>query len=221
VVGNGGFIPPEPEFLPALREATTRDGALLIFDEVMTGFRVAPGGAQERFGIVPDLTTLGKVIGGGLPVGAYGGREEIMSRVAPVGPIYQAGTLSGNPLAMAAGLAQLRILRDSNPYAELEARTRRLVEGLVRVIGEAGHPVTGGSVGSMCGIFFSDQPVRNFAEAQASDVVRFRAFFHGCLERGVFFAPSAFEAGFLSTAHGEKEIDETIARAGEAARGMA
>jgi glutamate-1-semialdehyde 2,1-aminomutase len=218
VVGNGGFIPPDPAFLPALREITTRDGALLIFDEVMTGFRVSRGGAQERFGIEPDLTTLGKVIGGGLPVGAYGGREEIMRQVAPVGPIYQAGTLSGNPLAMAAGLTQLRILRDTDPYAELEARTRRLLDGLTRVIGDAGFPVTGGSLGSMWGIFFSENPVRSFAEAQQSDVARFRAFFHACLDRGVFFAPSAFEAGFLSTAHGDRDIDETLNRAEDAVR---
>jgi glutamate-1-semialdehyde 2,1-aminomutase len=221
VVGNGGFIPPEPEFLPGLREIATRDGALLIFDEVMTGFRVAAGGAQERFGVEPDLTTLGKVIGGGLPVGAYGGHEDVMRHVAPLGAIYQAGTLSGNPLAMAAGLAQLRILRDTNPFAALEARTSRLVEGLVRVIRDAGHPATGGSLGSMWGIFFSDQSVRDFSDAQRADVARFRAFFHGCLDRGVFLAPSAFEAGFLSTAHGDDDIDETIDRAAAAARAMA
>lgn len=221
VVGNGGFIAPEPAFLPGLREIATREGALLIFDEVMTGFRVAAGGAQQRFGVEPDLTTLGKVIGGGLPVGAYGGREEIMRQVAPLGAIYQAGTLSGNPLAMAAGLAQLRILRETDPFAMLEARTRRLVEGLVRVIREAGHPATGGSLGSMWGIFFSDGPVRDFAGAQRADVARFRAFFHGCLDRGVFLAPSAFEAGFLSTAHGDDDIDETIDRAAEAAKKLA
>ncbi len=221
VVGNGGFIAPEPAFLPGLREIATREGALLIFDEVMTGFRVAAGGAQQRFGVEPDLTTLGKVIGGGLPVGAYGGREEIMRQVAPLGAIYQAGTLSGNPLAMAAGLAQLRILRETDPFAMLEARTRRLVEGLVRVIRQAGHPATGGSLGSMWGIFFSDGPVRDFAGAQRADVARFRAFFHGCLDRGVFLAPSAFEAGFLSTAHGDDDIDETIDRAAEAAKKLA
>jgi glutamate-1-semialdehyde 2,1-aminomutase len=164
VVGNGGFIPPRPGFLAELRRVTENDGALLIFDEVMTGFRVAPGGAQERFGVKPDLTTLGKVIGGGLPVGAYGGRREVMEQVAPVGPIYQAGTLSGNPLAMAAGLAQLRTLRDEDPFAMLEQRTRRLVDGLLAIAGELDVPATGGSLGSMWGIFFSDRPVHDFAE---------------------------------------------------------
>jgi glutamate-1-semialdehyde 2,1-aminomutase len=217
VVGNGGFIPPEADFLPALRRLSTEDGALLVFDEVMTGFRVAPGGAQERFGVVPDLTTLGKVIGGGLPVGAYGGRRELMERVAPTGPIYQAGTLSGNPLAMAAGLAQLRLLRETDPFHELERRTRRLADGLVAAIRRAGYPATGGSLGSMWGIFFSPEPVRSFADAQRSDVERFRRFFHECLQRGVFLAPSAFEAGFLSTAHTEGDIDETLDRAATAA----
>jgi glutamate-1-semialdehyde 2,1-aminomutase len=221
VVGNSGFIAPDPEFLPGLRQATRDDGALLIFDEVMTGFRVSRGGAQERFGIEPDLTTLGKVIGGGLPVGAYGGRAEIMRQVAPVGPIYQAGTLSGNPLAMAAGLAQLRILEETDPFEELERRTKRLVDRLVAVIRDRGFAATGGSLGSMWGIFFSEAPVRSFGDAQRSDVSRFRAFFHGCLDRGVFFAPSAFEAGFLSTAHGEGDIDETIDRAADAVRAMA
>jgi glutamate-1-semialdehyde 2,1-aminomutase len=213
VVGNGGFIPPETNFLPELRRITREDGALLIFDEVMTGFRVAPGGAQERFQIDPDLTTLGKVIGGGLPVGAYGGRREIMEQVAPLGPIYQAGTLSGNPLAMAAGLAQLRTLRETEPFATLERRSRKLVDGLVGLIRDRGFPATGASLGSMWGIFFSEDPVRSFADAQRSDIARFRAFFHQSLERGVFFAPSAFEAGFVSTAHEDIDIDETLDRA--------
>ena len=221
VVGNGGFIPPDPDFLPALRQITREDGTLLIFDEVMTGFRVSRGGAQERFDIRPDLTTLGKVIGGGLPVGAYGGRRDIMEQVAPLGPIYQAGTLSGNPLAMAAGLAQLRILERDDPFEVLETRTRRLVDGLLGAIKDAGYPATGGSLGSMWGIFFAEQPVRSFADAQRSDVARFRTFFHQCLQRGVFFAPSAFEAGFLSTAHEEKDIDETLERATDAARSLA
>jgi glutamate-1-semialdehyde 2,1-aminomutase len=220
VVGNAGFIPPDAEFLPGLRRVTEENGALLIFDEVMTGFRVARGGAQERYGIVPDLTTLGKVIGGGLPVGAYGGRREIMQQVAPLGPIYQAGTLSGNPLAMAAGLAQLRILDETRPFELLERRTTRLVEGLLATIHERGFPASGGSLGSMWGIFFAEGPVRSFADAQASDVARFRAYFHACLARGVFFAPSAFEAGFLSTAHEEGDIDETLARAAEAVRAI-
>ncbi|CAN5907027.1 MAG: glutamate-1-semialdehyde 2,1-aminomutase [Gemmatimonadetes bacterium] len=216
VVGNAGFIAPEAEFLPALRRITEEDGALLIFDEVMTGFRVAPGGAQQRFGVRPDLTTLGKVIGGGLPVGAYGGRREIMERIAPLGPVYQAGTLSGNPLAMAAGLAQLRLLREEDPYPELERRTGRLVEGLLGNAAELGVPATGGSLGSMWGVFFAAGPVRSFADAQRSDVALFGRFFHGCLERGIFFAPSAFEAGFLSTAHSDVDVEETIGRAREA-----
>jgi glutamate-1-semialdehyde 2,1-aminomutase len=218
VVGNAGFIPPGPEFLPGLRRLTEEDGALLVFDEVMTGFRVAPGGAQERFGVRPDLTTLGKVIGGGLPVGAYGGRREILEQVAPLGPIYQAGTLSGNPLAMAAGLAQLRYLREHDPYPELERRTERLVEGLLANAAELGVPATGGSLGSMWGIFFRGEPVRSFAEAQESDVALFRRFFHRSLDRGVFFAPSAFEAGFVSTAHSEDDVEQTIERAREALR---
>ena len=218
VVGNAGFIPPVPGFLEGLRELSRADGALLIFDEVMTGFRVAPGGAQQRFGVRPDLTTLGKVIGGGLPVGAYGGRREILEQVAPLGPIYQAGTLSGNPLAMAAGLAQLRLLRETDPYPELERRTARLVEGLRRNAGELGVPFTGGGLGSMWGFFFSEGPVHNYPEAQRSDVPLFRRFYHGLLARGVFFAPSAFEAAFLSTAHTDEDVEETIGRAREALR---
>ncbi len=218
VVGNAGFIPPADGFLQGLRRVTEEDGALLVFDEVMTGFRVSRGGAQERFGIIPDLTTLGKVIGGGLPVGAYGGRAEIMDRVAPVGPVYQAGTLSGNPLAMAAGLAQLRILRDDDPYPQLERRTARLVDGLLAVAAEAGVPASGGSLGSMWGMFFAPGPVRSFDEAKGSDVPLFNRFFHAMLERGVFLAPSQFEAGFTSTAHGDAEVDATIDRAREALR---
>ncbi|HEX7243879.1 MAG TPA: glutamate-1-semialdehyde 2,1-aminomutase [Longimicrobiaceae bacterium] len=218
VVGNAGFIPPVEGFLQELRTITEEDGALLVFDEVMTGFRVAPGGAQERFGVRPDLTTLGKVIGGGLPVGAYGGRRDVMERVAPLGPVYQAGTLSGNPLAMAAGIAQLRVLRDENPYAELERRTARLVEGLLANAAALGVPATGGSLGSMWGVFLAEGPVRTFADARRSDVALFRRFFHECLRRGVFFAPSAFEAGFLSTAHTDQDVEDTIGRAGEALR---
>ncbi|HEV2147567.1 MAG TPA: glutamate-1-semialdehyde 2,1-aminomutase [Longimicrobiaceae bacterium] len=218
VVGNAGFLAPVDGFLQELRRITEEDGALLVFDEVMTGFRVAPGGAQERFGVRPDLTTLGKVIGGGLPVGAYGGRRDVMERIAPVGPVYQAGTLSGNPLAMAAGLAQLRMLRETDPYPELERRTARLVEGLLASAAEAGVPATGGSFGSMWGTFFTEGPVRDFTDAKRSDVALFRRFFHACLERGVFFAPSAFEAGFLSTAHTDTDVEETIGRAREALR---
>jgi glutamate-1-semialdehyde 2,1-aminomutase len=216
VVGNAGFLAPVDGFLAELRSITEADGALLIFDEVMTGFRVAPGGAQERFGVRPDLTTLGKVIGGGLPVGAYGGRRDVMQHIAPVGPVYQAGTLSGNPLAMAAGMAQLRLLREQDPYDQLERRTARLVEGLLANAAEAGVPATGGHFGSMWGTFFAEGPVRDFADARRTDVALFRRYFHECLERGVFFAPSAFEAGFLSTAHTETDVEETIGRAREA-----
>jgi glutamate-1-semialdehyde 2,1-aminomutase len=197
---------------------TAEHDALLIFDEVMTGFRIAPGGAQERFGVRPDLTTLGKVIGGGLPVGAYGGRADIMSRIAPSGPVYQAGTLSGNPVAMAAGIAQLRLIQELRPHEELERSTRRLVEGLLRNAVELGVPCTGGSLGSMWGIFFVEGPVRTYSDARRSDVDLFRRYYHGCLRRGVFFAPSAFEAGFLSTEHREIDIDATIERAREALR---
>ncbi len=218
VVGNAGFIPPDVGFLPGLRRITELDGSLLIFDEVMTGFRVAPGGAQQRFGVRPDLTTLGKVVGGGLPVGAYGGRQEIMDRVAPVGPVYQAGTLSGNPLAMAAGLAQLELLREQDPYPLLERRTRRLVDGLLANAAELGVEATGGNFGSMWGIFFRGEPVRNFADAQQADATLFRRFFHEALDRGLFFAPSAFEAGFLSTAHTDQDVDTTIDRARDALR---
>jgi glutamate-1-semialdehyde 2,1-aminomutase len=218
VVGNAGFLPPDDDFLPGLRRITEADGSLLIFDEVMTGFRVAPGGAQERFNVRPDLTTLGKVIGAGLPVGAYGGRRDVMDQIAPLGPVYQAGTLSGNPLAMAAGLAQLRILRDENPYPELERKTQRLVAGLLAGAAELGVPMVGGSLGSMWGVFLAAGPVRSFDDARRSDVALFQRFYHGVLRRGVFFAPSAFEAGFMSTAHTDQDVDETIHRAREALR---
>lgn len=218
VVGNAGFIPPSDEFLPGLRRIADRSGALLILDEVMTGFRVAPGGAQQRFGVRADLTTLGKVIGGGLPVGAYGGRRDVMERIAPLGPVYQAGTLSGNPLAMAAGLAQLKVLRETDPYPELERRAARLVAGLLDAARGAGVAACGGNLGSMWGVFLGTGAVRCFADAQGSDVELFQRFYHGCLERGVFFAPSAFEAGFLSTAHTDADIDLTIDRAGDALR---
>jgi glutamate-1-semialdehyde 2,1-aminomutase len=218
VVGNAGFIPPVDGFLEGLRAVTEEDGALLVFDEVMTGFRVAPGGAQERFGIRPDLTTLGKVIGGGLPVGAYGGRRDVMDHVAPVGPVYQAGTLSGNPLAMAAGLAQLEVLGGDGVYPRLERETSRLVAGLLATGRELGVPMSGGSLGSMWGVFFADGAVRNFEEARGSDVPLFNRYFHAALRRGVFFAPSAFEAGFLSTAHSENDVDETLSRARDALR---
>lgn len=212
IVGNGGFIPPVPGFLEGLRRVTREHGALLIFDEVMTGFRVALGGAQSLFGIEPDLTTMGKVIGGGLPVGAYGGRRELMEQVAPVGPIYQAGTLSGNPLAMAAGLAQVRYLKATNPYAELERRGKAIVDALVDEAAALGIPAWGGAYGAMWGIHFTEGPVRSFEEAKRADTAFFGKLHRAALDRGIFLPPSAFEAGFLSTAHTDAEIDMTIER---------
>ncbi len=210
VVGNSGFIPPVPGFLESVRAITREHGALLIFDEVMTGFRVAAGGAQQRFGIEPDLTTLGKVIGGGLPVGAYGGSRALMERIAPAGPVYQAGTLSGNPLAMAAGIAQLLFLRESEPHAELEARAQRLVHGVTSAARELGIPAWGGALGAMFGWHFVEGPVRTFADAQRVDLQFFARFYRACLERGVFLPASPFEAMFLSTAHTDADIDHTV-----------
>jgi len=210
VVGNAGYIPPEPEFLEGLRAVTRRYGALLVFDEVMTGFRVALGGAQERFGVEPDLTTLGKVIGGGLPVGAYGGRRELMEQVAPAGPIYQAGTLSGNPLAMAAGLAQLRLVRQAMPYERLERFGEELVAGLRAEAEALGVPFWGGAMGGMWGIHFAEGPVRSFADAKRADTALYGRFFRACMRRGVYLPPSAFEAAFLSMAHTRAEIDYTL-----------
>jgi glutamate-1-semialdehyde 2,1-aminomutase len=209
VIGNAGFIPPDPEFLPALRRIADEHGALLIFDEVMTGFRIAPGGAAERFGVTADLTTLGKVIGGGVPVAAYGGRRDLMSQVAPDGPVYQAGTLSGNPLAMAAGLATLRALTPE-VHASIARRTRALVEGLRGIAARQGVPLTADCAGSMFGFFFRAEPVRSYADARASDAALFRRFFHAALARGVYLAPSPFEAGFTSAAHGDAEIALTL-----------
>jgi glutamate-1-semialdehyde 2,1-aminomutase len=211
VVGNAGFIAPDPAFLPALRRLTTEHGALLIFDEVMTGFRVAPGGAAERYNVTPDLVTLGKVIGGGLPVAAYGGRRDLMTRVAPSGPVYQAGTLSGNPLAMAAGIATLQALTPTL-HDDIARRTRALVEGLRGIAARQGVPFTADSAGSMFGFFFRGEPVRSFSDALTADVELFRRFFHAALARGVYLAPSAFEAGFLSAAHGDVEIASTLER---------
>ena len=211
IVGNSGFIPPVPGFLQALRALADESGALLIFDEVMTGFRIAPGGARELFGVVPDLTTLGKVIGGGLPVAAYGGRREIMELIAPTGPVYQAGTLSGNPLAMAAGIATLTALTPSL-HERIERRTTSLVEGLRRIATDLGVALSVGSAGSMWGFFFTTEPVRNFAAAQASDLAMFRRFFHAALERGVYLAPSPFEAAFMSAAHGDDDIAQALER---------
>ena len=210
VVGNAGFITPEPGFLEGLRELTTEHGALLTFDEVMTGFRISYGGAQARFGITPDLTTLGKVIGGGLPVGAYGGKAEIMAMVAPAGPMYQAGTLSGNPLAMTAGIKTLELLKQPGSYERLEAITKRLSDGILAAGREAGLPICGGSISAMFGFFLCDGPVRNFEEAKATDSQRFGRLHRAMLERGVYLAPSAFEAGFTSLAHSDADIDATL-----------
>ncbi|HNV75417.1 MAG TPA: glutamate-1-semialdehyde 2,1-aminomutase [Gemmatimonadaceae bacterium] len=209
VVGNSGLIPPDPGFLQALRALATETGAVLIFDEVMTGFRVALGGAREVYGVTPDLTTLGKVIGGGLPVAAYGGRPDLMDRVAPSGPVYQAGTLSGNPLAMAGGLATLKALTPE-VHATMVARTARLAAGVATIARECDVPCTAGSVGSMWGFFLRDTPVHSFADARTADVALFKRFFHEALQRGVYLAPSAFEAGFMSAAHDDAVIDETL-----------
>ena len=210
VPGNMGLILPEPGYLEGLRQLCDTHGALLIFDEVMCGFRVALGGAAERFGVIPDLATYGKVIGGGLPVGAFGGKKEIMSQMAPVGPVYQAGTLSGNPLAMAAGLAVVQMLAETNPYAGLESLAERWSTGMAAAANKAGVPIQTTHCGSMIGLFFSDSPVRNFSEAKNCDLEYFTRFFRGMLEEGIYLAPSAFEAGFVSTAHSEAQIDQTI-----------
>jgi glutamate-1-semialdehyde 2,1-aminomutase len=208
VAGNMGVVPPAPGFLQGLREVTRAHGALLIFDEVITGFRVAYGGAQELYGIRPDLTCLGKIIGGGLPVGAYGGRRDLMERVAPLGPIYQAGTLSGNPLAMAAGLATVRALRDPAVYPRLERLGAEVERGLVRGSEKAGVPLTVNRVGSMLTAFFTAQRVTDYASAKTADTKRYARYFHAMLERGVYLAPSQFEAAFVSLAHSERDIEE-------------
>lgn len=212
VVGNGGFILPVDGFLEGLRRITREHGALLIFDEVMTGFRVALGGAQARYGIDPDLTTLGKVLGGGLPVAAYGGRRELMEQVAPTGAVYQAGTLSGNPLAMAAGAAQLRFIRETDPYAELERRAGLLVVGLTEAAAEVGVPFWGGVAGGMWGFHFVEGPVQSFEDAKRTDAAFYARFFRAALERGVYLPPSPFEASFISTAHGDAEVADTLER---------
>jgi glutamate-1-semialdehyde 2,1-aminomutase len=217
VVGNMGCVAPAPGFLELLRETTGRHGALLIFDEVMTGFRLALGGAQQRFGIRPDLTCLGKVIGGGLPIGAYGGRADIMGKVAPLGPVYQAGTLSGNPLAVAGGLAAVRHLaQHPEIYEQLEGRTARLCEGLAEAARAAGRTVAINRVGSMFTVFFTGGPVTDWASADRCDRAAFGRFFHGMLERGVYLPPAQFEAAFLSAAHTDDDIATTVAAAREA-----
>ncbi|RUO58925.1 glutamate-1-semialdehyde 2,1-aminomutase [Pseudidiomarina marina] len=214
VAGNMNCIPPAPGFLEGLREICDEYGSVLIFDEVMTGFRVARGGAQERYQVTPDLTTLGKVIGGGMPVGAFGGKREIMDYIAPVGPVYQAGTLSGNPVAMAAGLAALTQLDDEQLYPSLYAKVDRLVDGLQALADEAGVPFTTNRAGSMFGFFFSsDGPITSYAQATQCNMEHFRSFYHSMLKQGVYLAPSAFEAGFMSAAHTDADIDATLAAA--------
>jgi glutamate-1-semialdehyde 2,1-aminomutase len=216
VAGNMGVVPPEPGFLEHLRQMTRDQGTLLIFDEVITGFRVALGGAQQRFRVTPDLTCLGKIVGGGLPVGAYGGRREIMQQVSPLGPVYQAGTLSGNPLAMASGIATLRLLGEPGVYDHLERLSARLVDGLSALAARLGVAYTGNRVGSMFTGFFSDQPVSDYVSAKRSDTQRYARYFHAMLDAGVYLAPSQFEAGFISLAHTEEDIDATLTAAAEA-----
>ncbi len=214
VAGNMNCVPPEKGFLETLRELCTQHGAVLIFDEVMTGFRVALGGAQAHYGIQPDLTTLGKVIGGGLPVGAFGGRANIMGRLAPEGPVYQAGTLSGNPVSLAAGMATLREISQTGFFEALSAKTAMLARGLTERAKRVGVPLATQHVGGMFGIFFTrETKVTSFAQVMACDVERFKKFFHGMLREGVYLAPSAFEAGFVSAAHTESDIDETLDKA--------
>ncbi len=219
IVGNGGYIEPLPGFIEGLRRIADETGALLVFDEVMTGFRIAYGGARERFDVTPDLTALGKVIGGGLPVAAYGGRRELMERIAPTGPVYQAGTLSGNPLAMAGGLATLGALT-RDVHDQITARTARLVQGLRDIAARRDVPFKASHSGSMWGFFFREQRVTNFDEAKQADTALFTRFFHAARARGVYLAPSAFEAAFMSAAHGDAEIDETLDRL-DAAMGAA
>jgi len=213
VVGNSGFIPPTKEFLQGLRKMCDEYKSVLVFDEVMTGFRISYGGAQEHFGVTPDLTTMGKVIGGGLPVGAYGGKKEIMEVVAPAGPMYQAGTLSGNPLAMTAGIKTLEILKRPGSYEHLDKMTKKLINGILEAGKEAGHELCGGSISGMFGFFFTKGPVTNFQEAMKSDTAKFAKWHRGMLEEGVYLAPSQFEAGFTGLAHTEADIDATIAAA--------
>ncbi|MSQ10585.1 MAG: glutamate-1-semialdehyde-2,1-aminomutase [Dehalococcoidia bacterium] len=211
VAANMGVVPPEPGFLQALRDITKRHGALLIFDEVITGFRVALGGAQELYGVTPDMTCLGKVIGGGLPVGAYGGRSDIMKQIAPLGPVYQAGTLSGNPLAMTAGIETLSLLEQPGVYEHLERLSAKLANGLSEAALKVGIPAQGTRVGSVMTQFFTSTPVRDYATAKTSATSSYQAFFWGMLKRGVYLAPSQFEAAFVSLAHTDADIDQTIA----------
>jgi glutamate-1-semialdehyde 2,1-aminomutase len=220
VAGNMNCILPLDGYLQALRELCTQHGTVLIFDEVMSGFRVALGGAQAQYGVTPDLTTFGKIIGGGMPVGAYGGRRDLMEQIAPAGPIYQAGTLSGNPVAMAAGLAMLELVQAPGFHDALTAHTRLLCDGLQGVADDADIAFTTNHVGGMFGLFFSAQPVSCFAQATACDIGLFNRFFHGMLKRGIYLAPSAYEAGFMSTAHSEADIAFTLDAARNTLREM-
>ena len=214
VAGNMNCIPPVPGFLQALREVCDQHGSVLIFDEVMTGFRVALGGAQQRYDVKPDLTTLGKVIGGGMPVGAFGGKREIMEKIAPTGPIYQAGTLSGNPVAMAAGLKTLELISEPDFYNHLSDKTQQLTQGLKEKADKAGIPLSTNTVGGMFGVFFTtEEKVSNFAQVSACNVARFKTFYHGMLEKGIYMAPSAYETGFVSSMHSREDIENTIAAA--------
>ena len=214
IAGNMNMVPPVPGFLETCRNECTKSGSILILDEVMTGFRVAKGGAQALFDIQPDLTTLGKIVGGGMPAAAFGGRADIMADIAPDGPVYQAGTLSGNPLAMAAGLTTLELLDKPGFYEALGERTGQLVNGLAACAGDSGVPLAVEFEGGMFGFVFSDDgPVRQFAQVAGADIERFKAFFHGMLEEGIYLAPSAYEAGFVSAAHGDDEIEKTLAAA--------
>ena len=213
IAGNMNCIPPQPGFLETLREVCDESGAVLIFDEVMTGFRVDAGCAQALYGVAPDMTTLGKIIGGGMPVGAFGGRRAIMEHLAPVGPVYQAGTLSGNPIAMTAGLKTLEILSRPGFHEALETKTQRLVAGMLEAAQEAGVPMTANQVPGMFGLFFTGETVTDYAQATGCDLAAFKRFFHGMLDAGIYLAPSAFEAGFISSAHSDADIDETIATA--------
>jgi glutamate-1-semialdehyde 2,1-aminomutase len=216
VAGNMGCVPPVDGFLEGLREICTKEGAVLIFDEVMTGFRVAAGGAQERYGVMPDLTTMGKVIGGGLPVGAYGGREDLMRQIAPDGPVYQAGTLSGNPLATAAGKAALGYLKEHpQVFDEMEARGQQLEKGVLALLAEKGYPLSWTRVGSMASLFFTPGPVTDWHSAAKSDKEAFKTFFWGMLDKGFYLAPSPFEAMFLSSAHTEADIGSTLEASAE------
>jgi glutamate-1-semialdehyde 2,1-aminomutase len=220
VVGNMGLVAPAPGFLEGLQQLCRDHGALLIFDEVMTGFRVAYGGAQARYKIKPDLTTLGKIIGGGMPVGAYGGRADVMNCISPVGPVYQAGTLSGNPVAMACGVATLRTLKETNPYPRLEEETGRLADGLADAARAAGLPHSVPYIGSMFTLFFHDRPVTNYTIAAQCDTQRFSRYFWGMIERGIYLPCSQFEANFVSAAHSPADIDATIAAAKDVLRSI-